>query len=51
MPNPLQTAVIAHEFAAEVRLARPPLLVQKIVLGALAALGRRLGYRARHAYP
>jgi quercetin dioxygenase-like cupin family protein len=51
MPNLLQTAVIAHEFAAEARLARPPLAVQKVVLGALTVLGRRLGYRARHSYP
>jgi quercetin dioxygenase-like cupin family protein len=51
MPGPLQTAVISHEFAAEVRLARPPEAVQKVLLGALAALGRRLGHRARHSYP
>jgi quercetin dioxygenase-like cupin family protein len=51
MPNPLQTAVIAREFAAEIRLAWPPLAVQKVILGTLAALGRMLGYRARHSYP
>jgi quercetin dioxygenase-like cupin family protein len=51
MPNPLQTAVVAREFAAEIRLARPPQAVQKLALGVLAALGRLLGYRARHAYP
>jgi quercetin dioxygenase-like cupin family protein len=51
MPSPLQTAVIVQEFAAEVQLARPSPLVQKIVFGALAAVGRRLGYRARHTYP
>lgn len=51
MPGLLQTAVIALEFAPEVQLASPPPAVQKVVLPPLAALGRWLGYQARHSYP
>jgi quercetin dioxygenase-like cupin family protein len=51
MPNPLQLAVIADEFTAEMQLAKPPVPVQRVLFGAMAMVGRRLGYRARHRYP
>jgi hypothetical protein len=47
-PNPLGLAVIAREFADVLIVAKPPPLVQKIVFGALAPIGRVLGYRAIH---
>ena len=38
-------AVILREYDQEVRLARPPAVVQRAVFGPLAVVGRRLGYR------
>jgi quercetin dioxygenase-like cupin family protein len=48
--NPLQLALVLREFEAEIYFVRPPLAVQKVLLGPLAALGRMLGYRAEHPY-
>jgi quercetin dioxygenase-like cupin family protein len=48
--NPLRLAVVLRHFEDEIHLVRPPLGVQKAVLGPLAALGRMLGYRADHPY-
>ncbi|MEP9386128.1 cupin domain-containing protein [Mesorhizobium sp. KR9-304] len=45
-PGLLQGAVIASEFADVIVFTNPPPAVQKIALGILAPLGRRLGYRA-----
>lgn len=45
LPNLLSMAVILREYRDEVRLARPPAVVQTAVFGPLAVLGRRLGYR------
>lgn len=47
LPNPLQLAVLAREYEEEIYLARPPLLVQRILFAPLAMLGKLLGYR-RH---
>lgn len=44
--NPLLLAVFAQEFRREIRGARPPAIVQRMVLPPLAAIGRALGYRA-----
>ncbi len=49
--NPFRLALILREFEDEIYLARPPLAVQRVVFGALAAVGRLLGYRARYPYP
>ena len=46
LPNVLQLAVIAREFEEEGYGTRPPLTVQRAVLGPLAAIGRRRGYRS-----
>lgn len=47
-PSLLQRAVILEEFEDEYRLARPPLYVQKVLVAALAPLGRALGYRGQY---
>jgi quercetin dioxygenase-like cupin family protein len=43
-PGLLQLALIAREFEAEGYATKPPLPVQKALLGPLAALARRRGY-------
>jgi hypothetical protein len=50
--NPLQLARILREFEEEIfYFVRPPLGVQRVILGALAFIGRLLGYRAEYPYP
>ena len=49
--NPLQAALVLHEFRDEIALARPPAAVQRVVFGALARLGRLVGLRAAYPYP
>lgn len=46
LPNPLRLAVLMREFEDEVRLARPPFAIQKVLFGSLGMVGRVLGYRA-----
>jgi quercetin dioxygenase-like cupin family protein len=48
VPNPLQMAVLFNEHWNEGHLTKPPLLVQKIMFGALAPVGRLLGYKAHY---
>ena len=48
--NPL-LALILREFEEEIYFVRPPLAVQRVILGALAFIGRLLGYRAEYPYP
>ncbi len=45
LPRPLQLATLVTEFSDEVRLARPPAVVQRVLFEPLAALGRLRGYR------
>ena len=45
LPNPLQLAVLLGEYDEEIRLARPPAAVQKVLFAPLARLGRTRGYR------
>jgi len=45
LPRPLQLAVTALAFQREVRLARPPLLIQRVLFTPLALLGRLRGLR------
>ena len=49
--NPLLLALVLHEYEDEIYFARPPLLVQKVIFGALAKVARLLGYRAEYPYP
>ncbi len=51
LPSPIRMAVLLHEFRNEIHLARPALFVQRILFGALALVGRLLGYPARYPYP
>lgn len=44
-PSPLQAAVIFHAYRNEVILASPPAVIQRLLLPALAVLGRAGGYR------
>jgi quercetin dioxygenase-like cupin family protein len=46
VPNPLQMAVLFNEHWDEGHLSKPPLLVQKVMFGVLAPVGRLLGYKA-----
>ena len=48
LPRPLQLAVTALEFQREVRLARPPLFVQRVLFTPLALLGRLRGHRSHY---
>ncbi len=49
LPNPLQLAVLIDEHKDEgTYLTKPPLLVQKVMFGALAPVGRLLGYKAHY---
>jgi hypothetical protein len=49
--NPLRAALILRHFEDEICFVRPPLAVQRVILGTLAATARLLGYRAEYAYP
>jgi cupin domain len=51
LPNLIRMTVLLYEFRDEIHLAKPPLLVQRIVFGTLALVGRLLGYPARYPYP
>ena len=46
VPNPLQMAVIAQEFADIVQFMSPPPIVQRLLFGIMAPLGRMMGYQA-----
>lgn len=45
LPNPLQLAVTAREYRDVVVFTRPPALVQRLLFGVLAPVGRALGRR------
>jgi quercetin dioxygenase-like cupin family protein len=47
-PNLLQLAVLLWVYRDEFVLARPALPVQKLLFGALASVGKLLGYRGRY---
>jgi quercetin dioxygenase-like cupin family protein len=49
LPNPLRLAVLMDAYQDELRLAKPPVAIQKALFGPLAMLGRLLGYRAWYA--
>ena len=46
-PNLLQMAMLMAEYDQEVRLVKPPRVLQKIVMWLLAPVGWVLGYRSR----
>jgi mannose-6-phosphate isomerase-like protein (cupin superfamily) len=47
----VELALLLREYEDEIYLARPPLAVQRLVLGPVAWLARRLGRRPERAYP
>ena len=49
MPNLLQGAIFAREFSDVLYFTKPPLVVQRLLFGALAAIARTLGYRGRYS--
>ena len=49
MPNLLQGALFAREFSDVIYFTKPPLVVQRVLFGVLAAIGRALGYKG--SYP
>lgn len=49
MPNLLQAAIFAREFRDVLYFTKPPLLVQRLLFGALAVVARLFGYRG--SYP
>ncbi len=49
--NPLRLALIMREYEDEIYFVWPPLAVQRVIFGALAKVGRLLGYRAEYPYP
>ena len=51
LPNPFQLALVMRTYRNELVLARPPQLVQTLLFGALAPIGRLLGYKDEYPYP
>lgn len=51
LPNLLQMAVIMQAYRNELVLAQPPRLVQTLLFGLLAPIGRLLGYKADYQSP
>jgi quercetin dioxygenase-like cupin family protein len=49
--NPLRLALVLRHFEDEIYFVRPPLAVQRMVFGTLAALGRMIGFRVEYPYP
>ena len=49
MPNLLQAAIFAREFSDVLYFTKPPLVVQRLLFGALAAIAWALGHRG--SYP
>jgi quercetin dioxygenase-like cupin family protein len=48
MPNLLQGAIFAREFSDVLYFTKPPLIVQRLLFGALAVIARALGYRGSY---
>src|ERR1700757_2575818 len=48
MPSALQGALTAQEFSDVIVFRRPPLIVQRVVFGALAPIARWRGYRTTY---
>lgn len=49
--NPLRAALVLRHFEDEIYFTRPPLTLQRLILGPLGTLGRLLGYRPEYPYP
>jgi hypothetical protein len=51
LPNPLRLALMMRTYRNEIVLARLARLVQTLLFGALAPIGRLLGYTGAYPYP
>jgi quercetin dioxygenase-like cupin family protein len=51
LPSPLRMAPILRNYWDVLYLAKPPLLIQKIVMGIFAVVARLIGYRDEYPYP
>jgi len=51
LPNLFQMALTLRAYRNELVLARPPRLVQTLLFGLLAPIGRLLGYKGEYPYP
>lgn len=51
LPNPFQLALMMRAYRNELVLAQPPQLVQTLLFGALAPIGKLLGYKGEYPYP
>ena len=49
--NPFRLALIVHDYEDQIYLGQPPLVVQRVLFGSLASIGRLFGYRAEYPYP
>ena len=48
LPNLLQLAVLMRAYEDEMRLAKPPFAIQRMLFAPLAIIGRALGYRSQY---
>ena len=48
MPHPLQLALTAREFKDVIVFRSPPAVVQRVIVGVLAPMARRYGYRGTY---
>jgi hypothetical protein len=48
MPDPLQLALVATEFADVIVFRKPPAVIQRVLFGALAPIARHRGYCATY---
>jgi quercetin dioxygenase-like cupin family protein len=51
LPNLFQSALMMRAYRDVLVLARPPRLVQTLLFGLLAPIGRLLGYKGEYPYP
>ena len=49
MPNLLQGALFAREFSDVIYFTKPPFVVQRLLFGVLAFIGRALGYKGSYS--
>jgi quercetin dioxygenase-like cupin family protein len=50
VPNLLQIAVTVRKYGGNMYLAKPPIVVQKLLFASIAWIGRLLGYRGDYPY-
>ena len=48
MPNPLQAAILLHEYSDEMQLADVPVVAQRLLAMLVAPIGRLFGFKGRY---